>query len=199
MISKQKQIYELRKAVIDELELRTVKERMIATLKNKNQYASGKLESVIAEMKYRKAVKVTKTAFDPVTGLMYKATVNFTFDFTGAGYAKFLDIVPYSDIKHKSMGSGINALMVWIAKKPISTFSNPVNMSEIKSNPKKMRRLAHAIMTSQKKRGGVQNKSNFITFTRSNITTAINKASERFVNYLSDELYLEIKRQIFVR
>jgi hypothetical protein len=195
MISKQKQIYELRKAVVDELELRTVKERMISTLKNKNQYASGKLESVIAEMKYRKAVKVTKTAFDPVTGLMYKATVNFTFDFTGAGYAKFLDVVPYSDIKYNSVGKGIPNLISWIESKKPAYWNTQVDLS----SKTKIKRFAHAIMTAQKKRGGVKNKSNFITFTRSNITTAINKASERFVNYLSDELYLEIKRQIFVR
>ena len=202
MISRQKQIYELRKAVIDELELRTVKKRMIAVLNNKRQVGSdeSKLQSVINSIQYKKAIKVTNTAFDPITGLMYQATVSFTFDFTGAGYAKFLDIVPYSDIKYKSdSGKGIQNLMVWIAKKPISTFNNPVNISEIKASPKKMRRLAHAIMTSQRQRGGVKNKSNFITFTRSNITTAINKASERFVNYLSDELYLELQRQIFVR
>lgn len=199
MISRQKQIYELRKAVISELKLRTVKERMAATLRNKSQVASGNLESVIANMKYEKSVKVRNTAFDPETGLMYRATVVFEFDFGNAGYAKFLDIVPYSDIKYTSKGSGINALMVWIARKPISTFNNPVDIAEIKANPKKMRRLAHAIMNSQRQRGGVKNKSNFITFSRSNITTAINKATARFVDYLSDELYLEIERQIFFK
>lgn len=199
MISRQKQIYELRKAVIKELELRTVKKRMIAVLRNQQQVSTGRLESVISQMQYRKAVKVTNTAFDPETGLMYRATVTFEFSFTGATYAKFLDIVPYDDIDHKSYGSGIEALIVWIKQKPISTWKNPADIEDIKTSKKKMRRLAHAIMNSQRANGGVKNKSNFITFSRSNVTTAINKAAATFVDYLSNELYLEIERQIFVR
>lgn len=199
MISRQKQIYELRKAVISELKLRTVRERMAATLRNKGQVASGNLESVIAKMKYEKSVRVSNTAFDPETGLMYRATVSFEFDFTGAGYAKYLDIVYYGDIQHVSNKSGIKALMDWIMNKPIRTFKNPVNIVEARQNEKKRRRMAHAIMNSQRQQGGVKNKSNFITFSRSNVTTAINKATARFVDYLSDELYLEIQRQILFK
>jgi hypothetical protein len=201
MISRQKQIYELRKAVIDELKIRTVKKRMIAVLNNQQQVGSAKskLQSVIQQMEYRKAVKVRKTAFDSETGFMYRATVEFEFVFQDSGYAKFLDIVPYSDIKYKSRGSGIENLIAWIKQKPISTWKNPYGIEEIKQDKKKMRRLAYAIRKSQDQRGDIKNKSNFITFTRSNITTAINKAKERFVNYLSDELYLEIERQIFFK
>lgn len=199
MISRQKQIYELRRMVIDELEIRTIKKRMIAVLKNQQQYSRGNLEKAIEKMEYRKAVKVSKTAFDETTGLMYKATVNYQFDFGDAGYAKFLDIVPYSDITYKSRGEGIENLIVWIKKKPLATWKNPVGISEIKQSKKKMMRLAYAIRKAQDKNGGVKNKSNFITFSRSNVTTAINKAGERFVNYLSGELYLELNKQIFYR
>jgi|TARA_R100001460_G_scaffold108409_1_gene159472 hypothetical protein len=195
MISRQKQIFELRKSVIDELKIGTVKKRMIAVLRNKKQFASGNLQSVIEKIQYKKSIKVTNTEFEELTGFMYKATVEFRFNFKGAGYAKFLDIVPYSDIPHKSSGSGIKALINWINNKPSSTWKTQVDTS----NPKKVKRLAHAIFTSQKNRGGVENKSNFITFTRSNITSSINRASQRFVNYLSKELYLELNSQIFYR
>jgi len=199
MISRQKQIYELRKAVIDELELRTVKKRMIAVLTNKKQVYKGNLKEIINKISYRKSIKVTNTAFDETTGFMYRATVNFEFDFGESGYAKFLDIVPYSDITYKSSGSGIENLMRWIKDKPLATWKNPVGISDIQQSEQKRRRLAYAIRKSQDKNGGVKNKSNFITFTRSNITTAINKAAERFVNYLSTELYLELNRQIFFK
>ena len=195
MISSQKQIYELRKAVISELELRTVKERMVKVLKNKGQYATGNLESVIDRMKYNKSIKVRNTAFDSVTGLMYKATVIFEFDFRGAGYAKYLDSTHYEDIQHTSTGDPIRNLIKWIKAKPASSWKTKVDMS----SDKKITRLAHAIFTAQQNRPGIKNKSNFITFTRSNISTAINKAAIRFVDYLSAELYLEIKKQIFVR
>ena len=89
--------------------------------------------------------------------------------------------------------------MDWIMNKPIRTFKNPVNIVEARQNEKKRRRMAHAIMNSQRQQGGVKNKSNFITFSRSNVTTAINKATARFVDYLSDELYLEIQRQILFK
>ena len=143
MISRQKQIYELRKAVIDELKIRTVKKRMIAVLNNQQQVGSAKskLQSVIQQMEYRKAVKVRKTAFDSETGFMYRATVEFEFVFQDSGYAKFLDIVPYSDIKYKSRGSGIENLIVWIKQKPISTWKNPYGIEEIKQDKKAARAL----------------------------------------------------------
>lgn len=199
MISRQKQIYELRRMVIDELEIRTIKKRMIAVLKNQQQYSRGGLQAAIEKMEYRKAVKVSNTAFDETTGFMYKATVNYKFDFGDAGYAKFLDIVPYSDISYNSRGKGIENLIRWISDKPLATWKNPIGISEIRQDEKKMRRLAYAIRKSQDKNNGVKNKSNFITFSRSNVTTAINKAAERFVNYLSTELYLELNRQIFFK
>jgi len=195
MISHQTQIKRLRKLVIDELKLRTVKKRMIAVLRNKKQSYTGDLEKVIEKMKYEKSIRVTNKEFDPLTGFMYKATVEFRFDFEGAGYAKFLENTDYTDIPHKSSGSGIEAIVKWIKTKPSSTWKFKIDESE----PKKLTRIAHAIFTAQRKRGGLENTSNFISFTRSNITTAIDKASESFVNYLSDELYLEIKSQIFYR
>ena len=185
--------------VIDELEIRTIKKRMIAVLKNQQQYSRGGLQAAIEKMEYRKAVKVSNTAFDETTGFMYKATVNYKFDFGDAGYAKFLDIVPYSDISYNSRGKGIENLIRWISDKPLATWKNPIGISEIRQDEKKMRRLAYAIRKSQDKNNGVKNKSNFITFSRSNVTTAINKAAERFVNYLSTELYLELNRQIFFK
>ena len=93
-------------------------------------------------------------------------------------------------------------LIKWIKKKPIATWKNPVGIEDIrqgKNSFKRMRKLAYAIRKSQDKNNGVKNKSNFITFSRSNVTTAINKAAERFVNYLSTELYLELNRQIFFK
>ena len=196
-MDKKGQIEKLRKLVIDELEIRTVKKRMIAVLRNKKQSYTGNLERVIEKMKYEKSIRVTNKEFDPLTGFMYKATVEFRFDFKGAGYAKFLENTDYTDIPHKSSGSGIEALVEWIMKKPSSTFKTQINVD--KQDEKKVKRLAHAIFTAQRKRGGLQNTSNFISFTRSNITTAINKASERFVDYLSNQLYLELNSQIFYR
>jgi len=194
MISRQKQIYELRKAVISELELRTVKKRMIATLENKGQRNTGNLRKAIEKIQYNKALKVTNTAFDETTGAMYKATVTFDLSFGEAGYAKFLDNVYYPGIPYQSRGKGIQNLIEWIKNKPKATWRTNFDTSD----ERKVRRLAHNIFKAQIARGGVKNKSNFITFSRSNITTAINKGAERFVDYLSSELYLEIKRQIFV-
>ena len=183
--------------VIDELKLRTVKKRMIAVLRNKKQSYTGDLEKVIEKMKYEKSIRVTNKEFDPLTGFMYKATVEFRFDFEGAGYAKFLENTDYNDIPHKSSGSGIKALVKWIKTKPSSSFKTQINID--KQDKKKVERLAHAIFTAQRKRGGLENTSNFISFTRGNITTAINAAGERFVDYLSNQLYLELNSQIFYR
>tara|TARA_R110001592_G_C12769915_1_gene713807 strand:+ start:53 stop:637 length:585 start_codon:yes stop_codon:yes gene_type:complete len=194
-MNQKEQKFKLKKFVLDELKLRTVKKRMIATLRNKKQSYSGNLKDVIEKMSFDKSVKVTNTLFDKTTGFMIKATVEFRFNFKGAGYAKFLENTNYTDIPHKSSGSGIEAIVEWIKNKPSSTWKTKID----ETDPKKLTRIAHAIFTAQRKRGGLENTSNFISFTRSNITTSINKASESFVNYLSDELYLELKSQIFYR
>lgn len=196
MIDPEEQEFKLKKFVLDELKLRTVKKRMIATLRNKKQSYSGTLKDVIEKMSFNKSVKVTNTSFDKTTGFMIKGTVEFRFDFKKAGYAKFLEKTSYTDIPFRGKKKGgIDALVKWIMKKDLSTFKTQID----RSDGDKVRRLAHAIFRSQKNRGKLENTSNFISFTRSNITTSINKASESFVNYLSDKLYLELKSQIFYR
>jgi hypothetical protein len=194
----QQQIEKLRQLVIKELKVGTVKKRMIATLKNRNQYASGNLQSVIQNMSFNKSVKITNTKFEPGL-ILYKATVEFRFNFNNAGYAKFLDEVDYSDIPYKSRGKGIENLMKWIEQKPLRTWKNTAGISDIRESEDKRRRLAYAIRKSQDKNKGVKNRSRFITFTRSNITSSINRATKSFVDYLSDKLYSGIKSQIFYR
>tara|TARA_R110001606_G_scaffold162775_2_gene306902 strand:- start:6539 stop:7138 length:600 start_codon:yes stop_codon:yes gene_type:complete len=195
---KGQQIEKLRQLVIKELKVGTVKKRMIATLKNKNQYASGNLQSIIEKMSFDKSVKITNAKFEPGL-ILYKATVEFRFNFKKAGYAKFLDIVPYSDIPYKSSGGGIKNLMEWIKEKPLRTWKNTAGIADIRQSKDKRRRLAYAILKSQDKNKGVKNTSRFITFTRSNITSSINRATKSFVDYLSDKLYSGIKSQIFYR
>lgn len=198
---KGQQIEKLRQLVIKELKVGTIKKRMIATLKNKNQYASGNLQSIIEKMSFDKSVKITNTKFEPGL-ILYKATVEFRFNFQEKGnkgrqgtYAKFLDEVAYSDIPHKSKRKGIDALVEWIIEKDRSTWKTQVDTSE----PTKVKRLAHAIFRSQKNNSRLENRSRFITFTRSNITSSINRATKSFVDYLSDKLYSGIKSQIFYR
>jgi len=194
------QIEKLRQLVIKELKVGTVKKRMIATLKNKNQYASGNLQNIIEKMSFDKSVKITNTKFEPGL-ILYKATVEFRFNFQQTGkegrqgtYAKFLDEVPYSDIPHKSKRKGIDALVEWIMGKK-SNWKTQIDTSD----PEKVKRVAHAIFRSQKNNGRLENRSRFITFTRSNITSSINRATKSFVDYLSDKLYSGIKSQIFYR
>ena len=126
---------------------------------------------------------------------MTRATVVFEFDFTGAGYAKYLDSVYYSDIEHTPKGSRINNLLNWINNKPKNTWRTSVDLS----TEKKKLSFAFAISRNMFSRGGVKNKSRFITFSRSNVTTSINKATSRFVDYLSEQLAIEIDRQIFFK
>ena len=195
MISRQKQEKELKRLVVEELKLRTIKERMISALRNKKQLSTGNLQSVIAKMKYEKAIKLKDITTDKNTGAIMSVTVVFDFSFTGAEYAKYLDISPYGNIgEPKRYGSTLQAFMMWASSKPQAFWlGTPPDLS----TESKLKKFAWIVKKRHFEKGGViSNKGRFMTFSRSNITTAINKAGEKFVDLWETEYALEIERQI---
>jgi len=195
MISREQQEKTLRKLIVDELKIRTVKERMIAALRNKKQVATGNLESVIAKMNYNKAIKLKEIVYDGSTGAMVSVLVVFEFGYKGAEYAKYLDIAPYGDIKEpKRYSTTLQAFMVWAAsKKPNYWIAGQPDLS----SQSKLKKFAWIVKKRHFEKGGViSNKGRFMTFSRSNITTSINKAGEKFVDFWDREYALEIERQI---
>ena len=195
MISKEKQEKELRKLIVSELKTRTIKERMIAALRNKKQVATGNLQNVIAKMNYDKAIKLKEIVYDEPTGAMVSVLVVFDFSYTGAEYAKYLDIAPYGDIKEpKRYGTTLQAFMAWAASKSSSYW---IAGQPDLSSQSKLKKFAWIVKKRHFEKGGViSNKGRFMTFSRSNITTSIKKAGEKFVDFWDREYALEIERQI---
>ena len=195
MISQQRQEAQLRKLIVDELKTRTIKERMISALRNKKQVATGNLQRVIAKMNYNKAVKLKEVVYDQSTGAMISVLVVFDYGYKGAEYAKYLDLYPYGEIgEPKRVGSTLQSFITWAKSKPSGYW---IAGQPDLSTQTKLKKFAWIVKKRHFEKGGViSNKGRFMTFSRSNITTAINKGGEKFVDFWDREYALEIERQI---
>ena len=201
MISKQKQIARFKSLLIDELKKSKVKERMISAIKSKGQQASGNLISVINKMEYSRMVRLQKSQFDSGTGIITRATVEINVSFARAPYAKFLDENErtsgdmYAAFSGRSNRAKMSRIISWLKSKPSSSFRS-INISG--ASESKIKKIAFAIVRKlNKSNNQIKNVGDFISKGSRSATSAIDKARNRFVDYLDKEIASELRKQIF--
>lgn len=201
MISKQNQIVKFRSLLIDELKKAKVKERMVSALQSKGQYASGNLLSVVNKMEYARMVRLYKPEFDTRTGLITRGTVEIRVSFFKAPYAKFLDRKErqggdmYASFSSRNNSGKLGRIIAWLRSKPANSFRS-LNISG--ASPSKIKKIAFSIVRKlNKSNNRIQNVGDFITKGSRSAASSIDKARNRFVDYLDREIAKELRKQIF--
>lgn len=201
MIPKQAQTDKFKSLLIDELKKSKIKERMMTSIKSRGQFASGGLLSVVNKMEYARMVRLVKPEFDLRTGLITRATVEILVSFAGAPYAKFLDKNErdsgdmYASFSSRSNNGKFRRIVQWLKSKPAASFRS-IDVSN--ASESKIKKIAFAITRNLKKSNNrLKNVGDFITKGSRGATVSIDRARNRFVDYLDKEVAKELRKQIF--
>lgn len=201
MIPKQDQIVKFKSLLIDELKKSKIRERMITSIRSRGQYSTGSLISVVNKMEYARMVRLIKPEFDSRTGLITSATVEILISFSGAPYAKFLDSKErqgsdmYASFSSRSNSGKLQRIVQWLKSKPSSYFKS-INVSG--ASESKIKKIAFAIVRNlNRSNNRIKNVGDFITRGSRGASVSIDKARNRFVDYLDREIAKELRKQIF--